>query len=789
VREGGLLAAWSSNVRLPSPALSAGWWGVDPLGVLERHWIGRLAPKGVVVDIDHAEAEAVLGIAGPEAELARLLTDAARAGAGARIVALHAQLVAQHGFVTYFTRLPSRLRGAVRGWLVAAARAGGAQVIAIVGGEDEMPEDWAGGEERALEPLPQPIIGVGDLLSLAPRELLDGVPILAAAAFVSSCGGRLDVAALALDAWSTWEDARVALVKGTAGQRSVGSPLDLAMARLFDSLSPGERDLAADLARAVGAHAVAGAQVDAMVKLAGRGLAQPLGGRGRPRVRAASELMRTSIEAHLLEPAEVEAARPPSASVWQEQLQRLNHANEAMDAVAGRAPAGHLEQTRSAWGSSASADLVVAQIMEHHFLRAGASECLRQGRALSLPGPLSRAMLVRASLESGEIYRSVAELCRQELGRTPAHRDDDLVLDLAPPGDLRELMRAGLRAGERADLRKQAVALGRLVRLAQRPPQTEGQDAWEVMRAAFERRLFRVVAGQGMLIALGLGGYLPMLERVTDSLVRDVRPWHGALAGVHELALAVDEAGRGWHRDLDDRFQRTINHATAWHHGTVARAARVVATSTWAGDGRLGEDTDGALFRGARGFLSTWVRGLRGDFGAIQELAATPAPGADARTRSGVLWARAALQLVDPVEAAGQLADAREDLLVSWLANVALILDPTRQDPTTAKLLTQAGRGRAGAARNLDALRGLAEPSRLTPRELDVERARLAGEDIAATASKLGISERTVETHRSAVKAKAEVLVKAGWQPADARRWTMELQDLLNPNAVLNHDS
>ncbi|WP_147391548.1 LuxR C-terminal-related transcriptional regulator [Galactobacter valiniphilus] len=789
MRETGLLAGWTAGVRLPAPLLSAGWWAVDPLGVLERHWLARLARQGIVVDLDHAVAEAVLGIAGPEVDLARLLAAEESSGAGARIISLHAQLVGQHGFVTYFTRRPLALRPAVRGWLVAAARAGGAQVLAVVGGEDEMPDDWGAGEESALHELPSPVARVGDVVSLAPSSVTQGVPVLALAAFLSSCGYRLDVAELALGAFEDEEAARVALLNGTAAQRSAGSPLDRALLRLLESLSEREQALATQLVHSGEALPVFGSDVEAMVRLTSRGLAEALGGRGGPRVRAASELMRTAIEAHLLEPREAPHALPSSPGAWEEQLLRLDRANEAMDAVAGRLPAQRLIQFRSAWAEDPLADLVVALVMEHHFLLGGATACLRRARALSLPGPLARGMLVRATLESGEIYRSVASLAQQELGRAPQHRDDDLVLDLAPESELRELMRAGLRAGERGDVRRQAVALGRLVRLVLRPLETEGRERADVAREAYKRRLFRVIAGQGMLMALGVGGYRSMLESVTDTLVADVRPWLGALAGVNELALAVDDVARGWHRELRARFERAINHSRAWHHGTVGRAAFVLATDTWTGEAALGEDTEGALFRGKRDLLATWMRGLKGDFTAIASLAALPSEGEDARTRSAVLWARAVMQTEEPVAAAAALADVHEDMLVIWLANVALILDPGRAHPTTSALLMQAGRGRAEAARNFEALRVLVEPCTLTAREIDIERARLAGEEVATTAARLGISERTVETHRSTAKLKADQLVALGWNPADARRWTLELEDLLKPNVVVNDHS
>ena len=786
MRETGLLAGWTAGVRLPAPLLSAGWWGVDPLGVLERHWLTRLASRGVVVDLDHSAAEAVLGIAGPEADLARLLTAQSSGGAGTRIISLHAQLLSQHGFVTYFTRRPRALRAAVRGWLVAAARAGGSQVVAIVGGEDELPEDWGAGEESALHELPAPVVRVGDVLSLAPGPVTHGVPVLSLAAFLSSCGYRLDVAELALGAFEDEEAARAGLLNGTAAQRSAGSPLDRALLRLLESLNERERALAVRLVHCVEPVPVRGPDVEAMVRLAARGLAEALGGKEGPRVRAASELMRTAMEAHLEDQGEAHRATASAAGAWLDQLLKLDRANEAMDPVAGRAPAQRLIQFRNAWAEDPRADLVVALVMEHHFLLGGATACLRQGRALSLPGPLSRAMLVRATLESGEIYRSVAELAKQQLGRAPQHRDDDLVLDLAPGSRLRELMRAGLRAGERGDVRRQAVSLGRLVRLALRPLEPRGRDEADVVREAYERRLFRVVAGQGMLMALGVGGYRAMREGVTDTLVSDVRPWLGALAGVNELALAVDDVARGWHRELGTRFERAVNHAYAWHHGTVARATRVLATDTWTSDATLGEDTDGALFRGKRELLATWMRGLKGDFAAISTLAAVPSDGEDARTRAAVLWARAVVQVEEPVAAAAALADVHEDMLVIWLANVALILDPGRVHPNTPALLMQAGRGRAEAARNFEALRAIAEPAALTPREIDVERARLAGEEIATTAGRLGISERTVETHRATAKVKADHLVSLGWNPADARRWTLELEELMIPNVVVN---
>jgi DNA-binding CsgD family transcriptional regulator len=773
MRNSGLLEAWTASVRLPASPLGAGWWGADPLGVLGRHWVKRLAGDGVVVQIDHAHAEAVLGIAGPEAELSRLLSGDVLGTASSRLVALHAQLLERHGMVTYFTTRPLELLPSVRGWLVAAARAGAAQVLAIVQAEEQLPAEWSKGEESALSALPQPVVGVGDVYNLASPGLTRGVPALSLAAFIASCGSRLDVVELALGAWESEEQARFALLRGSAGQRAAGSPLDGAMATLLLTLNEQERELAGTLASHPGAYETDGAQVEAMVSLAGRGLVEALGGRGRPRARMASELMRTAIQAHLLEPGR---ASPVVSGGWETQVRRLHLANEAMDPVSGRAPAQRLLQLRRSWDQQKQADLVVALLLEHHFLSDGAGEALRRSRHLGVPGPLSRGMLVRASFESGEIYHSVAELARRELGRTPTHRDDDLVLDLAPASPLRELMRTALRAGERGDIRRQAVALGRLVRAAIAPQCT--QEGIEALGEAFDRRLYRVTAGQGLLTALGMGGYRALLETVTDRLVREVRPWHGALAGAGELALALDESARGWGRAVEARFERAVNHAQAWHHGTIARVVQVLATGAWYAGGELGQDTEGALFRGKREFMSTWIAAMMGDGQSIVALAATDVDGEDARSRAMVLWARGALGLVNRVGAATSLVHQREDFLALWLVNAALTLDPGREHPETRALVEQAGGCRAEASRGLEALSALVAQGELTQREAEVERARLAGEDTGVTAARLGIGERTVQGHRATAKAKADELAQAGFALVDARRWTLELSEL-----------
>lgn len=552
---------------------------------------------------------------------------------------------------------------------------------------------------------------------------------------------------------------------------------------MVERLDPASAALAVKMARSAVPVQLAGSDLEGAEVLAELGLAVPTAVGGLPHARPASELMRSALVRHL------RGAEPQNASGLAQRLAaELDRANEAMDADGGREPARRLcallraDESGDAGALGDLAAVAQALVLEHALVEGGARAVQRAVRGVGELSALSRALVVRASLETGELYRTVAGLCREHLGVEPGHRDDVTVLGLMPDTPSREAYRRGLLAGEADDVRAQAVYFGKVLLNAHRAVAHDSLAG--SLADAFDRRLYRVSAGQGLLFAFGIGGYRAELERVAVALVEHVRPWHGALAGAHELAQAVDDAARGHSRQLPQRLGAAVAHAQAWGHGTISRAATLVATGTWEAGVAIGEDVQGAQFRGRTPLLGVLNSALRADLPSIVHLAGLEARHRDPRLRAVALWARAALGQEDPVGAAASLADAGEDLLLLWLAEAGLSQSAGVVDAPLRAILRHCGKARAQASVGFDRVTTAVAGSALTPREAEIERARLAGDDVATTAARLGLSERTVETHRAAARSKATELMRFGFAEADAQRWTLELGDHSNNYTV-----
>lgn len=802
-----LLAGWTAARPIRQRPLDAGWWCADPWGLMGRHWKRRFGAEALVIDLDHSAAELRLGIPGPATELVRLLSGEAPVGAGARIVALHSQLVKAHGTVLYCTERPARLRPAVRSWLVHAGRSGGARILAVVRNASELPKDWAGGELGALAELPSPVVELSDLAQMLPRRLVESIPPFSLATFLASCGGRLDLAELELLDLDTPEQVREALLTGQAARLVPESSADQVLRQIIAAVPQEHHGLMERLAAEPGAVRAGAEDFHGAQALVAASLARASAVNGAPALRASNELVRAALAAHV----RAAARRAPDAvTPW---LGRLAQANDAMDAEAGVMAARRLEAALGAhhesdpasgdWESPAGdamlrgdeAELAAALLVEHRYLRGGAVEALRAYRALPEPCPSARAVVVRASLETGLLHHTVASWCVTELGERPRHRDDDVVLRLLPEDSLRERYREGLVASEEGSMRHSVVAFARVVRAAHDPHASlrprRGErgpepgaaatpDRGETLaglRREFNARLYRLTAGQALLIALALGGYRRELGEATRAILAEIRPWHGALAGVHQLAGVLSDLQVGFVAGFDAALASVTDHARAWKHETIVRIASLLGSGAWLGADAAGEDVQGAQVRGRYSAEKLIIEALYGQLDSIALLASLRGSARDPRLDAAALWAAAALRQEPLVESATVLADRGQATFVTWLANAAVLLDPGRLHPDTRALLAQAGRGTAQSSETMDAVRSLVRDAALTEREAEVERHRLAQHDVGETARIMGVSERTVESHRAAARAKARSLEELGFLEEDARRWCLELSD------------
>ena len=768
----GPLARWIDTVSTRRPATSAGWWTADPLGVLGARWQERLGAAACVIDLDFTVAEAALGMPGPRAELARLLAGEKQIGASHRVVALHAQLLAEHGALLYVTRKPALLRPSVRDWLVTAGRAGGTTVLAVVRTRSSLPEDWWAGEYSPLVQLPQPCLDSRDLDLLFPPEERPEVPDFSVSAFLAACGGRVDTAELALAGLNP-QQRRQALITGEAARRRAGSPLERSLSTVVLGLDDAARELLEKVSTSTTSLPLRGSDVETAIRLTDAGLLRTLAVNGRPQAGAISELVRASVLGGFAGTAE-------PAGGLAEWARRIDRANEAMDGDAGAEAAARLYGARERWSASPEADFYGALLVEQAFVERGPLESLRVMRSLDLDGPLIRAAIVRVSFETGQLHHTVAAWCRTYLGRTPSHRDDTVVLGLLPPSSLRRDYIKALSAAELGDLRVASVAFARLVREVHTPlPELTDADGQGLSQArvAFERRIYRVSAAQGLFMALALGGYRSQLLLAARAIARRARPWHGALAGVHELSVLVTDLHRGSSRRMEQQFGRAVGHAQIWRHASVEQMVTALSTSAWMSADLLGENVQGALIRGRFELEVNTIKAMLGDAEALSKLAGTTTH-TDPRAAAAGAWARATLQVEDPVQVAYGLAESGDEFFVGWLVNASLMLDPDRMHPATQGLLTVLGQCSSHCVDSLDALRSLVKPLGLAVREAETERARLAGDDVRTTAAGMGLSERTIESYRAGARAKFQGLEELGFGAADARRWALELAEV-----------